>query len=141
VGGEGKGEIKGKPAVKIAANLPYYITTPLIEKLIVELPQSTMMLLMIQEEAADRLLAKPGSKLYSPLAILAAQYGQGVKSFSVPAAAYMPQPHVDSCVVMLTKAPDMPVAAPDAASLPITSSADRQPASQLRLARPSASRR
>ena len=65
--------------VKLAANLPYYITTPLIEKMIVELPQSTAMILMLQNEAADRLLAKPGSKLYSPLAILAVQYGRGEK--------------------------------------------------------------
>ena len=88
--------------VKLAANLPYYITTPLIEKMIVELPQSTAIILMLQDEAADRLLAKPGSKLYSPLAILAAQYGRGEKVFSVPASAYMPQPHVESCVVTLT---------------------------------------
>jgi len=98
----------GSGHIKIAANLPYYITTPLIEKLIVELPQSTVMLLMVQDEAADRLLAKPGSKLYSPLAILAAQYGHGAKSFAVPASAYMPQPHVDSCVVTLTANPSQP---------------------------------
>ena len=94
--------------VKLAANLPYYITTPLIEKMIVELPQSTAMILMLQNEAADRLLAKPGSKLYSPLAILAVQYGRGEKVFSVPASAYMPQPHVESCVVTLTPAASQP---------------------------------
>lgn len=106
----GKQAVKGTGSgnIKIAANLPYYITTPLIEKLIVELPQSAVMLLMVQDEAADRLLAKPGSKLYSPLAILAAQYGHGAKSFSVPASAYMPQPHVDSCVVTLTADPRQP---------------------------------
>lgn len=96
--------------VKLAANLPYYITTPLIEKMIVDLPQSSSMILMLQEEAADRLLAKPGSKLYSPLAILAAQYGRGEKAFSVPAAAYMPQPHVDSCVVSLQADPGQTLA-------------------------------
>ena len=108
--GSGKHVVNGAGSghIKIAANLPYYITTPLIEKLIVELPQSAVMLLMVQDEAADRLLAKPGSKLYSPLAILAAQYGHGSKTFSVPASAYMPQPHVDSCVVTLTANPSQP---------------------------------
>lgn len=87
--------------VKVAANLPYYITTPLIEKMLVELPQSECLILMLQQEAADRLLADPGSKQYSPLAILAAHFGKGEKAFVIPPDAFLPRPHVESCVVAI----------------------------------------
>jgi 16S rRNA (adenine1518-N6/adenine1519-N6)-dimethyltransferase len=87
--------------IKVAANLPYYITTPLIEKILCELPDSGELVFMVQREAADRIIARPGSKAYSPLAILSCSHGQVSRAFDVPAAAFYPQPHVDSCVIRI----------------------------------------
>lgn len=94
---------EGFDSVKVAANLPYYITTQLIEKLIVELVHARLMLLMMQKEASDRLFAMPGSKLYGPVSILIALYGKAEKYQKVSAASYYPRPHVDSIVIKLVK--------------------------------------
>lgn len=94
---------EGYDSIKVAANLPYYITTQLIEKLIIELASARLMLLMMQKEASDRLFALPGSKLYGPVSILIALYGKIEKYQRVSAASYYPRPHVDSIVVKLEK--------------------------------------
>jgi 16S rRNA (adenine1518-N6/adenine1519-N6)-dimethyltransferase len=90
--------------VKVAANLPYYITTPLIEKVICELPCCREMILMVQKEAAGRILAEPGSKQYGPLSILAASHGQVRRDMIVPASSFIPQPHVHSCLIRINDA-------------------------------------
>ncbi|MEA4888106.1 MAG: 16S rRNA (adenine(1518)-N(6)/adenine(1519)-N(6))-dimethyltransferase RsmA [Clostridiaceae bacterium] len=95
--------------IKVIANLPYYITTPLIEKVLRELPGSHQLIFMLQKEAVERLLASPGTKSYSPLAILAASFGQAKKIADVPAASFYPQPHVDSCVVSLDATGQLPI--------------------------------
>ena len=94
----------GFESIKVAANLPYYITTQLIEKLLVELASAKIMLLMMQKEASDRLFAIPGSKLYGPVSILTALFGRAEKYQKVSAASYYPQPHVESIVIKLAKA-------------------------------------
>lgn len=91
-------------AVRVAANLPYYITTDLIIKLLSELPQAVSMCLMVQEEAAPRILAKPGqSKLYGPLAALVQLYGEGRIVKRIPRHLFVPEPHVDSVLIKLEK--------------------------------------
>lgn len=87
--------------VKVVANLPYYITTPLLEKILCELPGCSQLVMMIQDEAADRVMAQPGSKQYGPLAILAACFGETRRAISVPAASFYPKPGVDSCVIRI----------------------------------------
>ena len=90
--------------VKVVANLPYYITTPLIMKILGELPGCSEMVLMIQKEAADRVMARPGCKQYGPLTVLAASIGTVSRAIDVPAASFFPIPHVDSCVIRINAA-------------------------------------
>ena len=87
--------------VKVVANLPYYITTPLLMKILSELPGCSELVLMIQKEAADRVMAKPGCKQYGPLTVLAASIGTVSREIEVPAASFFPVPHVDSSVIRI----------------------------------------
>jgi 16S rRNA (adenine1518-N6/adenine1519-N6)-dimethyltransferase len=89
--------------IKVAANLPYYITTPLVEKLIIDMAQADVMMLMMQREAAERLIAVPKTKLYGPVSVLTALYGHVEKYVKVPAAAYIPRPNVESLVLRLVR--------------------------------------
>lgn len=89
--------------VKVVANLPYYITTPLIVKILVEIPACTHLVLMIQAEAVARIIAGPGSKQYGPLAVLAQSFGDTRREIMVPAASFHPKPHVDSCVIRMKR--------------------------------------
>ncbi len=95
--------------VKVVANLPYYITTPLIEKILVELPDCSQLVLMVQKEAAARIMANPGSKQYGPLAVLTASFGEVRREILVPADAFYPRPDVESCVVRITASHQMPI--------------------------------
>lgn len=87
--------------IKVIANLPYYITTPLIEQVFRELPQAQTLIYMVQKEAADRITAAPGSRQYGPLAIMAALYGTVRKTAAVPRSSFYPQPQVDSALICL----------------------------------------
>lgn len=88
--------------VKVVANLPYYITTPIIFNLLESSLDFTSLTLMMQKEVAERLAAQPGSKAYGPLSI-AVQTQMGVDlALEVGHASFMPQPKVDSAVVVLT---------------------------------------
>lgn len=96
---------------KLVANLPYYITTPLLMKALAEWPSAERMVLTIQDEAAERILAKPGQGAYGPLAILCQLFGQAVRQRIIPADAFLPRPHVASCLLVLTGHPDRPAPA------------------------------
>lgn len=85
--------------VLVTANLPYYITTLLLEKVICELPACRQLCLLMQKEAAERLLAGPNTKDYGPAAILLALAGSSKRLFNVPASAFYPQPHITSTLV------------------------------------------
>ena len=93
-------------------NLPYYITTPIAERLLSLLPQS--MTLMVQREAADRFLAVPGERVYGPVAVLARTYYAVSCVMDVPRSCYYPQPEVDSAVVRLVRRAALPAADPAA---------------------------
>ena len=73
---------------KVAANLPYYITTPLIIKIMTEWPSASRIILTIQNEAAGRILARPGQGEYGPLAVLCQLYGSVRKQLIIPADAF-----------------------------------------------------
>ena len=88
----------------IAANLPYYITTPLCVRFLSigadgGIPAMT---LMMQKEAAERFTAKPGDRVYGPLTVLAGDYYEVTKLMELSRDMYYPQPDVDSVVLKLT---------------------------------------
>lgn len=89
--------------LKVVANLPYYITTPIILHLLNTDVDIESMTVMMQKEVAERLTAKPGSKAYGSLAV-AVQYEMDAEiAFIVPKTVFIPQPQVDSAIVVLKK--------------------------------------
>lgn len=94
---------------RLAANLPYYITTSVLEKVLSERPDLASLTLMLQKEAAPRLSAVSGSKLYGPLAVQVALYGTVRRLATVPAASFYPRPHVDSVLLLLSRAAHSPL--------------------------------
>jgi len=86
---------------KIVANLPYYITTPVIMKLLQSGLKFDSMVFMVQKEVADRMTAKPGGKDYGSLSVAVQYYSKASVAFRVPPSFFIPQPDVDSCVVKL----------------------------------------
>ena len=87
----------------VIANLPYYITTPIIEKMIVSPLTVKAMVLMVQNEVADRLSAKCGSKEYGAISVYLNYYYKVEKLFFVSRKAFDPVPKVDSAVIKLEK--------------------------------------
>jgi len=92
----------GQP-VHVVANLPYYITTPILMKLLRENLPVTSFTVMIQKEVAERMAAKPNSKSYGSLTIAVQYYTEAEIVMSVPKSVFMPEPNVDSSVLKLTK--------------------------------------
>jgi len=82
-------------------NLPYYITTPIAEKLLALLPHE--MTLMVQKEAGERFFAAPSAKNYGPVAILSQLYYDAEMPEDIPESCYWPRPAVRSCVVRLRR--------------------------------------
>lgn len=103
---------EGQP-VHIVANLPYYITTPILMKLLREdLPISSLTV-MIQKEVAERMAAKPSTKAYGSLSIAVQYYTQAKVVMNVPKTVFMPQPNVDSSVLRLIMHEKPPVEVDD----------------------------
>ena len=86
---------------KVVANLPYYITSPLIARLLEFRDNLSWLVLMMQEEVAERLLAAPGTKEYGSLSVLVQSYSQGARAAKVSRHCFYPEPEVDSSVVTL----------------------------------------
>ncbi|MBE7416101.1 MAG: 16S rRNA (adenine(1518)-N(6)/adenine(1519)-N(6))-dimethyltransferase RsmA [Deltaproteobacteria bacterium] len=91
------GERHGK--LKLVANLPYYISGPVLAKLLDERDAFTVMVLMFQKEVGDRIVSGPGSRDYGILSVLAQAYTDVKKEFDVPARLFFPKPKVDSTVL------------------------------------------
>ena len=96
----------------VAGNLPYYITTPIVERLLPLLPLS--LTLMVQREAAARFSAGPGARVYGPVAVFSQLYYTVRHVMDVPRESYYPQPDVDSSVVHLARRDALPDAEPAA---------------------------
>lgn len=94
-------ENNGKP-IKIVANLPYYITTPIIMQLFESHVALESITVMVQKEVADRMQALPGTKDYGALSLAVRYYSQPEIITRVPASCFMPRPNVDSTVIKLT---------------------------------------
>lgn len=97
-------EITGEEkSVKVVANLPYYVTTPIIAKLLKEDFNFKSLTIMIQKEVAERMAAKPNSKDYGALSILVQYYCSTEIIRKVSPASFIPQPKVESIVIRLDK--------------------------------------
>ena len=87
----------------VVSNIPYYVMAPIIKKLLIECGTAEKMTFMVEQDAIERIVAKPDTKQYGPLAVLCAVYGKVNKEFSVPADCFYPAPHTLSAVITLTK--------------------------------------
>ncbi len=101
----------------VVANLPYYITTPLVMKLLEEAPHATELVLMVQAEVAERFIAQPGSKTYGAVSVAVQYRTQAEIAFPVRRTAFTPRPAVDSAVLHLRRYDTMPLVAKDDAML------------------------
>ncbi len=89
--------------VVVVANLPYYVTTPIIMKFLLGKVPITGMVIMMQKEVADRITARPGTKAYGSLSIAIQYYMDAEVAMIVPKTVFMPQPNVESAVLHLTR--------------------------------------
>ena len=94
--------------VTVCANLPYYITSPILMKLLESRLPFESITVMVQEEVADRLCAKAGSKAYGAITAVVNYYGSAEKLIRVPADRFVPAPKVDSAVIRITLWKDKP---------------------------------
>ena len=102
----------GKP-IKVVANLPYYITTPIIMGLFESHVPLDSITIMVQKEVAERMQEKPGSKEYGALSLAVQYYAKPQILLNVPASCFMPRPNVDSAVIQLTRYEKPPVEVAD----------------------------
>lgn len=87
--------------VKVVANLPYYITTPILMKLLEEEPGLTLIEIMVQKEVADRICAKPTGREFGAITVAVNYYAEPKYMQTVPSSAFLPPPAVDSAVMRL----------------------------------------
>lgn len=95
--------------VKIIGNLPYYITTPIIMKLLEDGVMADSITVMMQKEVADRIKASPGTKAYGALSVAVQYYCTVEGVVNVPKEVFVPQPKVDSTVLRLSIREEAPV--------------------------------
>lgn len=95
--------------VKVIGNLPYYITTPIIMKLLEDKIPVDSITIMMQKEVADRIIAEPGSKAYGAISAAVAYYCKVSRVANVPKEVFIPQPKVDSTVLRLDMRKEPPV--------------------------------
>lgn len=102
----------GRP-IKVVANLPYYITTPIIMGLFESHVPLESITIMVQKEVAQRMQVGPGSKDYGALSLAVQFYADAQIVLKVPASCFMPRPNVDSAVIKLVRHEDAPVKVKD----------------------------
>lgn len=96
-------EFEGIEDLMVVANLPYYVTTPILMKLLEEQIPVRGIVVMLQKEVADRIAAKPGTKDYGSLSIAIQYYTEAETVMVVPKTVFNPQPNVDSAVIRLIR--------------------------------------
>ena len=99
--------------IKIVANLPYYITTPILMHLIESGIPFSEFVVMMQKEVADRISAHPNTKAYGSLSIAVQYYMTAKVAFIVPRTVFVPAPNVDSAILKMVRRPEPAVAVED----------------------------
>lgn len=102
--------------LKVVANLPYYITTPIMMHFLESEVQVDEMVVMMQKEVADRISAVPGTKAYGSLSIAVQYHMEASLAFIVPKTVFVPQPNVDSAILRLVRREVPAVAVTDEAT-------------------------
>ena len=110
-------ERNGGKNVKVVANLPYYITTPIIMGLFESNLPLESITVMVQKEVAERMQVGPGTKDYGALSLAVQFYSKPKVVLNVPAGCFMPKPNVDSAVIKLEKHKEVPVDVKDAKNM------------------------
>ncbi len=95
------GELTGGARLKIVANLPYYITTPIIMSLLENHVPAESITVMVQKEVADRMTASPGTKDYGALSLAVQYYTEPYLAANVPPNCFIPRPNVGSAVIRM----------------------------------------
>ena len=99
--------------IKVVANLPYYITTPILMHLIESGIPFSEFVVMMQKEVADRISAQPNTKAYGSLSIAVQYYMTAKVAFIVPRKVFVPAPNVDSAILKMVRRPEPAVAVED----------------------------
>ena len=107
---------QGRP-MKIVANLPYYITTPIIMGLLEKQVPMESMTVMVQKEVAQRMKAEPGTKDFGALSLAVRYYAEPYLAANVPPNCFIPRPNVGSAVIRLTRREQPPVQTKDPARM------------------------
>lgn len=94
---------------KVVANLPYYITTPIIMRFLEDHLPAELLVTMVQKEVAQRMVAKPGGKDYGALSVAVQYYTEPEIMFIVPPSSFVPSPAVESAVIRCTVRQEPPV--------------------------------
>lgn len=98
----------GDESFKVVANLPYYITTPIIELFLESEFNVKSMTFMVQKEVGDRIMSSPGNKVYGSLTLFTSFYANPSVIVEAPKSVFMPQPKVDSVVINLEMKKELP---------------------------------
>jgi 16S rRNA (adenine1518-N6/adenine1519-N6)-dimethyltransferase len=93
----------------LCANLPYYVTTPILFHIIEDMPRITSFTIMVQKEVADRFVAKPSTKDYNALSIIVQTLFEVKTVMNVSKAVFLPRPTVDSAVVRFKRKSTLPI--------------------------------
>jgi 16S rRNA (adenine1518-N6/adenine1519-N6)-dimethyltransferase len=96
-------------AARVVSNLPYQIATPLVLRLLEEVDLVSELLVMVQREVGERLVAAPGTDAYGAVSSKVAYFASSRVEFKVSRAVFLPEPDVESVVVRLTRRPEPPV--------------------------------
>ena len=99
----------GDSNVKVVANIPYYITTPIVMKILEDRVKVESITVMIQKEVAERFQSPPGNKEYGAISAVIQYYAKPEIKFIVPKTVFIPQPKVDSAVIVMKIYDEPPV--------------------------------
>ena len=110
---EAESEMKQSDTFKVCANLPYYITTPIIMYLLEQKLPLERLVVMVQKEVAERMTAEPGGREYGAISVAMQYYTEPKIAFIVKAGSFLPAPKVDSAVLVCKRRSTPPVEVPD----------------------------
>ena len=110
---EAESEMKQSDTFKVCANLPYYITTPIIMYLLEQKLPLERLVVMVQKEVAERMTAGPGGRDYGAISVAMQYYTEPKIAFIVKAGSFLPAPKVDSAVLVCKRRSTPPVEVPD----------------------------